>query len=332
MHRFTAWWSASQQELGGQSLPSAKRLASLGLSHAEAAMCQIQCDDLTITTKAQLGHYSALGIGGSVDYLLKAKNNRGIIEGLRFARDHGPLHVIGAGSNTLISDHGITGCVLQIAGGTAHFQPHGLLVAQAGVPMPMLSRLAAKYGYSGLEWAEGIPGRVGGAVAMNAGAFKGAMADSVVGVEAFDPAGTRVVLDRADLSFGHRSSSLQGSGLVISSVALQLTVGDQRAICAQMQRHREYRGRTQPVGRTLGSTFKQVMTADGPRSAGYILEKAGFKGYSIGKVGFSEVHANFLMNLGKGSFEDAEKLIALAVKTVKKQFDLSLELEIRLIL
>ncbi|MBZ9716160.1 UDP-N-acetylmuramate dehydrogenase [Deinococcus multiflagellatus] len=272
-----------------------------------------------------------MGIGGPARWLFDVTSLAEMKDVLHFARHHGPIMILGAGSNTLYSDSGYQGVVMRLAQGRFSFVGDRTVIAEAGVSLPQLSRSARAMNLSGLEWAEGIPGRVGGAVTMNAGAFSGDMSQVVHEVTVLDADGRLHTLTCDELCFRYRGSSLLGSGLIVISATLCLKPGDPDAIRSEMARYRDYRLLTQPVGRTLGSTFKGVVTDQGIRSAGWYIEQAGLKGYRIGDAQFSDRHANFIMNLGRATSADVQGLTETALLRVEQASGVRLEYEIQIV-
>lgn len=231
--------------------------------------------------------------------------------------------VMGRGTNLLAPDEGVAGRVLVMRCGRMRAEGN-VIYAEAGAPVAAVARLAARLGLSGLEWAEGIPGSVGGAIVMNAGAFGGetggvlAYAD-VVGREGAER------LPASALTFGYRRT--EGLTGVVMGGAFALARGDTAEIAALMRRYAERRRLTQPHGRTFGSVFKRV---DGV-SAGYFLDRAGMKGRRRGGAVVSDVHANFIVNTGGATTSDVLALMSDMEKAVSDAFGVRLEPEVVLL-
>ncbi len=198
--------------------------------------------------------------------------------------------------------------------------------AEAGVSFKSIREIVKKYNLEGFENLSGIPATVGGAVVMNAGAYGTEIADIVERVYWISPEGRLEILKRDEILFSYRSSPFQSSGFVYK-VVLRLKVS-RKNIKDEIKRHLEERNKKQPLNYpTSGSTFKNPEE----KPAGYLLEKAGMKGYRVGDVAFSQKHANFLINLGKGKFKDLKRLIETAERRVGELYQIKLEKEIKIV-
>lgn len=209
--------------------------------------------------------------------------------------------VIGRGSKLLVSDRGVQNKVLVMRNEKTEVRGN-LLIAESGTPLPKLARLAAESGLSGLEWACGIPGSLGGAIVMNAGAYGGEIASVLVSVDVLTAEG-KVTIAAKDLAPTYRKMHGLPRG-VITSAALKLEHGNKDNINGLMREFTEKRKARQPVGHTFGSTFRKIRD----NSAGYYIEKAGLKGLAVGRARVSEKHANFIVNEGN-SAADVRALI-----------------------
>lgn len=285
-----------------------------------------------VQQNAPLGKFTAARLGGNADWLYVARSSVDeLVNVARAAWDEGlPVRVIGGGANILISDRGVRGLVIvnRITGVERLSQPGGLHVA-AGTGLLRLAREAASHGLTGMEWAVGVPGTVGGAVVNNAGAHGGTMADSVLSVEMLTPEG-RSTLDAADMDYDYRHSALKSRAdrrFLVLSADLQLAPDDPAAIRARMEEYNAYRKRTQPPGASLGSIFKNP-----PGDyAGRLIESCGLKGTRIGGVQVSDVHANFFVNDGHASATEYFRLIRQVQRVVQQETGVTLELEIELV-
>lgn len=262
-----------------------------------------------------LSDYLSVGAGGEA--------NIRIVTDASVLRPTGRETVIGRGTKLLAPDGGVDGEVWVMRNVRA--EVHGReIVAESGAPLPVLAWLAADAGLSGLEWACGIPGSVGGGTVMNAGAYGGELADVLERVEVVTPNGT-CVLRAGELSPAYRRMGGLPRG-VISTVTLRLASGDRAKIRSAMRKNNESRLASQPSGRTFGSTFKRV----GNVSAGYYIDRAGLKGLRIGGASVSEKHANFIVNEG-GSAADVRALIERIKAEVSGKFGIALEEEVIII-
>ena len=280
-----------------------------------------------IVRDAPLAPRTAIRVGGPADLLVRPADPDALAELLRAARRLDvPLAVLGGGANLLVADAGVRGIVVRLPQDLApESHDGGILVLNAGAPSVRLPSRAHALGLVGMEFIAGIPGTLGGAVAMNAGTRSGEMKDVVTRVELATADGAGFV-PAAALEFGYRRARLP-AGAVVTRVEVALREGDVAASAAAMKADRDRRAATQPLDRpTFGSTF-----ANPPGDfAGRLIEAVGLKGYRVGNATWSEVHANFVVNLGGASARDVLALIALARSRVKDRFGIVLETEVRL--
>ncbi|MDR7566778.1 MAG: UDP-N-acetylmuramate dehydrogenase, partial [Armatimonadota bacterium] len=249
-----------------------------------------------------LSRHVSFRIGGPADVLLLPRGQeelRGVLR-LLFARGE-RFAVLGRGSNVLVSDRGVRGVVVKVGRGLHRVRWNGTEVAaEAGVGLPSLAHQAARRGLQGLEFAAGIPGSVGGAVVMNAGAHGHCMAEAVAEVLVATPRGEEVWADTA-LGFGYRTSRLQQETAVVLEAVLRLQPGDPVEIRSRMEEWLRLRACTQPVGPpSSGCIFRNPPG----EAAGRLIELAGCKGLRVGGVRVSTLHANYILNEGGGRAED----------------------------
>lgn len=269
-------------------------------------------------------------IGGPADILVEPAAAADVECTMQLAGARGvPVTVIGAGTNVLVLDGGIRGVVLKIGSGLAALEISGLhLTCGAGLRLGRLAHAAGKAGISGLEFACGIPGSVGGAVVMNAGANGGQISQVVEWVRVFQPGEGIKTLPAGELGFAYRYSILQHSGAVVLEVGLLGRAGDSEAIRRRMQQNLAGRQARQPLEwPNAGSVFKNPPGG----AAGQLIEAAGLKGYTIGGAQISSRHANFIINLGQARAADVLALIELARTAVKRKFAIELECEVRIL-
>lgn len=244
-----------------------------------------------LTADAPLAPLTTIRVGGSADWLCRAASFRDVVGALAWAREAAvPVAVIGRGSNLLVADEGFRGLALRLVGRLTSISARGTdLWCGGGASLPRAVQRAAGQGLQGLEWGASIPGTVGGAVAMNAGAHAGELAQVLRWAVICGPDGRRrVAVD--DLALGYRTSAV-GPGEVVAAAGFGLVPGDGAAIAARLAEFRAHRRATQPQGvRTFGSVF----TNPPGDSAGRLLEAAGCKGLALGGARFSPVHANFI--------------------------------------
>lgn len=275
---------------------------------------------------APLAQRTAIRVGGPADLLVRPADPEALGALLRVAGELGvPLSVLGGGANTLVADAGVRGLVLRLPQDFPGEEVDGeRLVLSAGAPTARLPARAHAHGLTGMEFIAGIPGTLGGAVAMNAGTRLGEMKDLVTRVELATADGAGWV-PAADLGFAYRTCRLP-PGAVVTRVELRLRPGDVARSAALMREDRERRRRTQPLDRpTFGSTF----TNPPGDFAGRLIEAAGLKGHRVGNATWSDVHANFIVNLGGATAADVLALIRLARQRVLEQAGIRLETEVR---
>lgn len=268
-------------------------------------------------------------VGGPADLFISLAFEEDLKTILKYRQDHQlPLFVFGRGSNLLVKDQGIRGIVMSISSGLANYGVDGRFIrAEAGVSLPRLVREAAAAGLSGLEFAAGIPGTVGGALLMNAGAHGGSMADVFCRAFGTTIAGEERVFAAQDMTFAYRSSNIIGQDIIITGVELRLEPGDREKIRGEVRKNMAVRQEKQPKEASAGSVFKN--TPQGP--AGIFIEKAGLKGMKIGEARVSEKHANFIVNTGSARAEDIIALMQKIKDRVYEQFGVILEPEVRII-
>ncbi|HEY8425208.1 MAG TPA: UDP-N-acetylmuramate dehydrogenase [Limnochordales bacterium] len=275
--------------------------------------------------------HTAFRIGGPADVLVIPEDRDDLRWVLEACATHGiPFLVIGRGSNLLVSDDGIEGVVIKISRGLSRIRWEGTsLEAEAGASLPAVAWQAATRGLSGLEFGVMIPGSVGGAVVMNAGAHQHAIGAVVRQVECLAVTGEVVTLEREALGFDYRTSVLQTRpDLVVVGARLELEPRPSEAIMAQMQAYLEARRRTQPLGEPgAGSIFRNP-----PGDyAGRLIEQAGLKGWRRGDVEISPIHANFIVNKGHARCSDVLEAIRMVRRTVQERFGVLLQPEVKVI-
>lgn len=244
-----------------------------------------------------------------------------------------PYFVIGNGSDLLVSDDGVRGVVIRLTGEfesiTAKENVNEgtcIVSAGAGAMLATLSFRAGRKGFTGLEFANGIPGTVGGAVLMNAGAYGGEIKDTIVAVEVMTKDGEIRRLEKEELRLSYRHSAMMESGDVILKAYFTLTVRPKLQIFAIMESYRKARQEKQPLEYpSAGSTFKRP---EG-HFAGKLIQDAGLQGYRIGGAMVSTKHAGFVINAGGATADDVYRLIQHIRKTVKEKFQIELEPEVR---
>lgn len=267
-------------------------------------------------------------IGGPVDLMLQPETVAELQAALQEAKMLGkPYYVIGAGSNLLVADEGLRATVISLGGNLCGWKVSGnTITAEAGLPLPVLARKAARAGLSGLEFAAGIPGSVGGAVVMNAGAYQSQMSNVIEKVLCCDVDGNLLELKQEECGFAYRTSRFkQDKSLTIISVTLRLQPGDAESIEKQMGHNTAARIEKQPTSYpNAGSVFKNP-PGD---AAGRLIDQIGAKGWRQGDAVVSKKHANFIVNAGKATCADVLELIARIKDAVYQETGIALEEEI----
>lgn len=286
---------------------------------------------ITVRAGEPLARYTSFRIGGPAEWFVVPESTAGLAAALRAAWEEGcPVTVLGGGTNLLVADEGVRGMVVRIGRPLSRVEWDGPSVyAQAGAPLPALAKQAQQRHLSGLEFAAGIPGTLGGAIAMNAGAHDGDMARIVRAVEAVRRDGTVVTFTGAECRFRYRGSRFLGSNeWIVTAALMELEPDDPAAIRARMDHYLERRRRTQPLGtRNAGSIFKNP-----PGDyAGRLIDAAGCKGWREGDAEVSALHGNFIVNRGGASAADVFRLLRRVRRRVKEQFGVSLDLEVGLV-
>ncbi|RMG58040.1 MAG: UDP-N-acetylmuramate dehydrogenase [Deltaproteobacteria bacterium] len=270
---------------------------------------------------------TTIGTGGPARALVVPFTPGGLKEAVqRLSRAGVPYFTFGKGSNILVPDEGTESVAVWVAEGLTEVSFNGKgVTVEAGTTLPRAAVLAAASGLSGLEELAGIPGTVGGALVMNAGAFGREIGELVRWVELVTPEGETVRFERGDLVFEYRRTLFPVEGIV-SRVCVNLTRGDRDAIFRRMRELNRERKQKQPWGeKTFGSVFKNPPGA----SAGKLLESAGLKGASVGDACVSKKHANFIVNRGRAKTRDVVALIELMRKKVREVHGVDLEPEVR---
>lgn len=272
---------------------------------------------------APLAELTSLCIGGPADALVSPEDVHDVCRIVRQAHAARiPIMVLG-GTNLLVQDGGIRGIVLSLPNLAAiELEDSRLVFAEAGARMPVLLGFAVHHGLSGIEWAAGIPGTIGGAVVMNAGTKLGEMQDCLDAIQMVDLDGRLVTYAAASVAFTYRSVSLP-EGVVVGAW-LRLTPASRETIESRTKSYLQYRKQSQPLSQpNAGSVFKNPQGT----TAGRLIEEAGLKGYRVGDAEVSSKHANFIVNLGHARATDVLQLIETVQREVFQRTGITLELE-----
>ena len=287
----------------------------------------------SLTENADMSKYTSFKAGGSATALVEVRSTEELKYVLQFVdAEKIPHMVIGNGSNMLFKDSGYDGLVIKLSQqgfDYAKFGDDNTVCVGTALSNGVLAKMLQREGLAGFEFASGIPGSLGGAVFMNAGAYGGEMKDIVKTVKAISPDGREEkVFSAEEMEFSYRHSILEENGYIAVEVTLKLEKGDKDAIAAQMKELLEKRNSKQPVSYpSAGSTFKR------PEGyfAGKLIEDAGLKGLTVGGAQVSTLHSGFVINKGGATATDILQLIALVQNTVYDKFGVMLEPEVRII-
>ena len=288
-----------------------------------------QIPDIDAVCDEPMKNHTSFRIGGNADIFVSVKSEAEIISCINFFKAHGvAITIIGNGSNLLVSDDGIDGAVVCIGKGFSNVSCEGCEIkADSGVLLSKIASIALEHGLTGFEFAAGIPGTLGGAIVMNAGAYGGEMKDCVVTTRYLDKNGNICQCSGDEHAFGYRKSRFEDGEIILSSI-IKLSHGDKAQIKAEMHSLAQKRREKQPLEYpSAGSTFKRPEGA----FAAKLIDDAGLRGYSIGDAAVSDKHCGFVINKGQASFKDVIALMQHIKKTVKEKFGFELEPEVRII-
>ena len=272
--------------------------------------------------------HTTFRLGGPADFFLCPSDVNQIPEIIHICREEGvPWFVLGNGSNLLVSDQGYRGVVIQIYKNMNQITVEGTRIyAQAGALLSAVSKKAMEAGLTGMEFASGIPGTLGGAAVMNAGAYGGEMKDILVSVTVLTDEGEQKVLKAEELNLGYRTSIIKERGYIVLDGVLQLQAGNRDAIKTRMEELKVQRVTKQPLEYpSAGSTFKR------PEGyfAGKLIEDAGLRGYRVGGAQVSEKHCGFVINTGDATTSDVVQLIHNVQNIIWNKFKVKLEPEVK---
>jgi len=280
-----------------------------------------------VWTDEPLANHTTWRIGGPADLLIQPKDKKSLKTALQVLHRHNiPWRVIGRGSNLLVRDRGIRGAVLKVTEGLSHCEFRGEEVCVgAGYSMIRLAMETGKMGLTGMEFAGGIPGTVGGAVYMNAGAHGSDLSRILIDAEILFESGDMKVLTNEELNFSYRTSLLQQQKGIVVEARFRLQQGDRKQIAATLAANKERRRQTQPLQMPCAGSVFRNPPGD---HAGRLIEAAGLKGYRYGGAQVSEIHANFIVNRGGATAADVLTLIKHIQDTIHEKFGVDMHPEV----
>lgn len=275
-------------------------------------------------------NHTSFKVGGVADILVTPEDISALEKIINICKaEKLPYFIMGNGTNLIVRDKGIRGVVIKTSDKLNRYSVYGdIIEAEAGILLSQLSQIALENELTGLEFASGIPGTLGGAVVMNAGAYGGEMKDVVIRTRYIRPDGMIATLEGEQHQFGYRTSYIQKEGGVILKSWIKLAKGEKSKIREQIESLTERRQRTQPLDMpSAGSVFKR------PKGyyTGPLIEESGLKGYSIGGAQVSMKHCGFIVNTGNASAQDIIDLIKHIQKTIKEKYGVELETEVKIV-
>ena len=283
----------------------------------------------TLLENEPMSKHTSYGIGGPAFAYITPRDRDDLSEILKFSAKYDiPVHFIGSGSNLLVADDGIKGIVLSPAKSLTKLEiDHNSIIAESGVMLGKLVKESIKRNLTGLESLIGVPGTLGGALVMNAGAFGGEISNYLISVDVMTSRGKIRSYKSSEIGFSYRFSSFKTDEFILLA-RLELKIEDPEIISKKRKKASSGRKTNQPLRfRSAGSVFKNPKD----HAAGYLIDKVGLKGKRIGDAEISTHHANFFINHGNASASEITELIQLAKKAVLEEFDIELELEIKTI-
>ena len=282
-------------------------------------------NNLNLKENVKMKDYTSFNVGGEADLLISPQNKKALAKALEYiSHTNIPFFPLGSGSNIIVSDKGYRGIVIHLEKLNNLKINKNKIIAQTGISLAKLADKAKEAELTGAEFASGIPGSLGGALFMNAGAYGGEMKDIIESVLVVNYKGEFQKIDNKKLNLSYRNSILQKKNLIAIEATIKLEKGEKEKIAAKMRELNNKRRKKQPLDwPSAGSIFKR------PKNdyAGRLIEEAGMKGYNVGDAQVSEKHAGFIINKGQATAEDIKKLIKIVRNKVYEQSGIYLEVE-----
>lgn len=274
--------------------------------------------------------HTTFRIGGPTDIMVKPQSIEALGETIKLCKEYQvPYYILGNGSNLLVADEGFRGVMIQIYHNLSQIKVEGnQVIAQAGALLSRIATKALENSLTGFEFAHGIPGTLGGAVVMNAGAYGGEMKQVLVSCKVMDEQGNLLTLTNEELELGYRTSIIHNKNYIVLEATLRLEQGNQEEISSYMKELMGRRKEKQPLDKpSAGSTFKRP---EG-HFAGKLIMDSGLRGYRLGHAMVSDKHCGFLINDGGATCKEVEELIKHVQKVVKEKYQVELEPEVKIL-
>lgn len=284
---------------------------------------------MKVLLREKMSKHTSFRIGGEADVFVVPQSIDELKLLIKYLREKNIIYyIVGRGTNLLVSDKGLRGCVVNIGSEISKIKVRGTkLEAEAGAQMIQVADEALNCGLTGFEQLSGIPGTIGGAIAMNAGAYDRNIDELVISCDVINEDNKIITLNKKDLDFSYRHSIIEEKGYIVTKVALRLTEGNKNDILAKMNQIKAIRNTNQPLEYpSAGSVFKRPENS----YASKLIEESGLKGERVGDAQVSEKHSGFIVNLGNATEKDVYKLITKIQKTIKTYYNIDLETEIKM--
>lgn len=278
----------------------------------------------------RMDRHTTFRIGGPADFFVIPETIEQLAQTVRICREQKvPFYILGNGSNLLVGDKGYRGVIIQVYKNLNAVHTDGQVIsAQAGAMLSVIAKQALAHGLAGFEFASGIPGTLGGAVVMNAGAYGGEMKDIIRKVTVLTPEGKIQTIPGDQMEFGYRTSIVEKKSLIVLSAVIELENGNSEEIRSRMEELKRKRTSRQPLELpSAGSTFKR------PQGyfAGKLIMDAGLQGFTVGGAQVSEKHCGFVVNRGGASAADVRELMRQVTEKVQERFGVTLEPEVKML-
>lgn len=284
---------------------------------------------MKVLLREKMSKHTSFRIGGEADVFVVPQSIDELKLLIKYLRENNIIYyIVGRGTNLLVSDKGLRGCVVNIGSELSKIKVRGTkLEAEAGAQMIQIADEALNSGLTGFEQLSGIPGTIGGAIAMNAGAYGRNIDELVISCDVINENNKIVTISKKDLDFSYRHSIIEEKGYIVTKVSLRLTEGNKNEILEKMKKIKTIRDTNQPLDYpSAGSVFKRPENS----YASKLIEESGLKGERVGDAQVSEKHSGFIINLGNATEKDVYKLITKIQKTIKTYYNIDLETEIKM--